>query len=63
MAQLRIGRKLWGNDWDSYDLPDKPTGMHWRTFDRWVEKWEQREERDNATMHLMLARLMKPGVL
>jgi len=40
-AMLKIVRRLKPNDPDPCnDLPEKPPGMHWRTYDRLIERYE-----------------------
>jgi hypothetical protein len=38
MAQ-KIQARL-GGDRSGFEFPDKPRGMHWRTYERWREKHE-----------------------
>jgi hypothetical protein len=43
---LKIVRRLNPDDPDPCnDLPDKPMGMHWRTYDALVERYEACNER------------------
>jgi hypothetical protein len=45
-AMLKIVRRLNPDDPDPCnDLPDKPLGMHWRTYDRLVERYEAHSDR------------------
>jgi hypothetical protein len=37
MKARKIRARL-GGDWSGFEFPDKPRGMHWRTYERWREK-------------------------
>jgi len=57
---LRFGippEEAW--DWTGSECPDKPKGMHWRTYDRLAEQWDQVYERTNAAGWRMMAGLMR----
>lgn len=58
----RIRRRLGGKDWQlSLDapLPEKPKGMHWRTYEREVEKCERYEDICNQHLALIIGRLRR----
>jgi hypothetical protein len=45
-AMLKIVRRLNPDDPDPCnDLPEKPKGMHWRTYDRLVDRYQGHEEK------------------
>jgi hypothetical protein len=46
-------------DPDEWDLPPKPRGMHWATYERWVARYDAAEELLDARLVLAAARLMK----
>jgi hypothetical protein len=46
-------------DPDEWDLPPKPKGMRWTTYERWVAKYDAAEEMLNAQLVMAAARLMK----
>jgi hypothetical protein len=46
-------------DPDEWDLPPKPKGMHWATYERWVTKFDVAEETLDAQLTRAMARLMK----
>jgi hypothetical protein len=46
-------------DPDEWDLPPKPRGMRWATYERWVAKFDAAEEMLDAQLFRAAARLMK----
>ena len=48
-----------GGDGDELEAPDKPTGMHWRTYERKVAAWVDAAERADAVLALSLAPLLR----
>jgi hypothetical protein len=42
-----------------WELPPKPKGMRWATYERWVAKYDAAEERLDAQLASAMARLMK----
>jgi hypothetical protein len=50
---------LGDEDPDEWDLPPKPKGMRWATYERWVAKYDAAEDRLNAQLVMAAARLMK----
>ena len=42
-----------------WDLPPKPRGMRWVTYERWVAKYDAAEEMLNAQLAIAAAWLMK----
>ena len=50
---------LGGEDPDEWDLPPKPKGMRWTTYEWWVAKYDAAENALDAHGVLALARLMK----
>ncbi|MBL0407278.1 hypothetical protein JKG68_25465 [Microvirga aerilata] len=46
-------------DPDDWDLPPKPKGMRWATYERWVVKYDDAEEMLDAQLAIAAARLMK----
>jgi hypothetical protein len=56
----RRARKIWmrlGGDYDADPFPDKPVGMHWRTYDRLWDDAEALDRRMDAEMITDLLRL------
>jgi hypothetical protein len=43
---------------DEWDLPPKPKGMRWATYEKWEAKYDAAEEAIDALCGLALARLM-----
>ena len=39
-AMRRVSRRLGSTDPDDYELPDKPKGMRWATYDRLVARYD-----------------------
>ena len=55
----RLRRKLGQEPNGAFDYPpDRPTGMHWYTYDRKIEQLEQLEERANAMLNVSMGRLL-----
>ena len=52
-------RLLGDEDPDEWDLPPKPKGMRWATYERWVAKYDAAEEVLNAQLITAAARLME----
>jgi hypothetical protein len=50
---------LGDKDPDEWDLPPKPKGMRWTTYERWVAKYEAAEEMLDTQLVQAAARLMK----
>ena len=46
-------------DPDEWDLPPKPKGMRWATYERWVAKYDAAEEMLDAQLAMAAARLMR----
>jgi hypothetical protein len=46
-------------DPDEWDLPPKPKGMHWATYEKWVARYAAAEEMLDAQLVQAAARLMK----
>jgi hypothetical protein len=46
-------------DPDEWDLPPKPKGMRWATYERWVAKYDAAEEMLDTQLIMAAARLMK----
>ena len=42
---------------DEWDLPPKPKGMRWRTYQRYIEKYDGYEELLDRALTLAAARL------
>jgi hypothetical protein len=49
-------------DPDEWDLPPKPKGMHWRTYDRLAEKFDHYEEILEEGVDELLAKLFEEDV-
>jgi hypothetical protein len=49
------------HEWDSPECPDKPNGMHWRTYERLADEWATVWERGNAAAWAMVLHLMGHG--
>ena len=41
------------------DIPDKPKGMHWRTYERKVARWQAAEERADEAWLASVAPVMR----
>ncbi len=46
---------------DERDLPSKPKGMRWATYEKWEARYDAAEDAIDALCGLALARLMKRG--
>ena len=44
---------------DEWDLPSKPKGMRWATYERWIAKYDAAEEMLDTQLVRAAARLMK----
>ena len=59
-TKAKVKAVLLGNeDPDEWDLPPKPKGMRWSTYERWMAKYDVAEERLDAQIVMAAARLMK----
>jgi hypothetical protein len=59
-TKAKVKAALLGDeDPDEWDLPPKPRGMHWATYERWVARYDAAEELLDARLVLAAARLMK----
>jgi hypothetical protein len=61
---MRKARKLHralGGDGEALgqDAPDKPKGMHWRTYERKVARWQAAEERADEAWLVSMAPLSR----
>jgi hypothetical protein len=54
-----LRRRLSGDPEFGADLPDKPSRMHWRTYQRFVERIVACEERLNALLWQWITALEK----
>ena len=58
--KAKVKARLIGDeDPDEWDLPPKPKGMRWATYEKWEAKYDAAEEALDAHCSLALARLMK----
>lgn len=58
-GQARIKRRLIANlDPDEWDLPPKPPRMRWRTYDRWVQRFDRYEATLDFGTAELVARLL-----
>ena|SRR5205085_441226 len=60
-GQNRIKARLLppGMDPDEWDLPPKPKGMRWRTYQRYVDRFDDLEERLDAEFLVAAARYLR----
>jgi hypothetical protein len=59
-TKAKVKARLLGDaDPDEWDLPPKPKGMRWTTYERWEAKYDQAEEALNDHSLLALAHLMR----
>ena len=59
-TKAKVKTRLLGNeDPNEWDLPPKPKGMRWATYERWVAKYDAAEEALNAQLITAAARLME----
>ncbi len=61
-TKAKVKARLIGDeDPDEWDLPPKPKGMRWKTYEKWKAKFDAAEEALDAHCGMALARLMKRG--
>ncbi len=61
-VKAKVKARLIGDeDPDEWDLPPKPKGMRWATYERWEAKFDAAEDAIEAYCGLALARLVKRG--
>lgn len=59
-TKARVKTTLLGDaDPDEWDLPPKPKGMRWATYERWVAKYDAAQEMLDAQLAMAAARLMR----
>jgi hypothetical protein len=59
-TKAKVKAALLGDeDPDEWDLPPKPQGMRWATYERWVAKYDAAEEMLDAQLAMAAARLMR----
>ncbi|MBM6580985.1 hypothetical protein ILT44_12395 [Microvirga sp. BT689] len=59
-TKAKVKAALLGDeDPDEWDLPPKPKGMRWATYERWVAKYDAAEDLLDAQLVMAAARLMK----
>jgi hypothetical protein len=59
-GQARIKARLIGDlDPDEWDLPPKPKRMRWKTYNRFVERFEHYEAKLDYACALLAAKLTK----
>jgi hypothetical protein len=59
-TKAKVKAALLGDeDPDEWDLPPKPKGMRWATYERWVAKYDAAEEMLDARLVMAATRLMK----
>ena len=59
-TKAKVKAALLGDeDPDEWDLPPKPKGMRWATYERWVAKYDAAEEMLDLQLVIAAARLMK----
>ncbi len=59
-TKAKVKARLIGDeDPDEWDLPPKPKGMRWATYEKWEAKYDAAEDAIDALCGLALARLMK----
>jgi hypothetical protein len=56
LAEIK-SRLIANLDPDEWDLPPKPKGMHWRTYNRYVERYDAYEEILTEGIPELLAKL------
>ncbi len=52
-------RLIGDEDTDEWDLPPRPKGMRWATYEKWEVKFDAAEDAIDTLCGLALARLMK----
>jgi hypothetical protein len=61
-TKAKVKARLIGDeDPDEWDLPPKPKGMRWKTYEKWEAKFDAAEDALEAHCSLALARLMDRG--
>lgn len=59
-TKAKVKAALLGDaDPDEWDLPPKPKGMRWATYERWVARYDAAEDSLDAQLIRAAARLMK----
>lgn len=59
-TKSKVKTALLGNeDPDEWDVPPKPKGMRWATYERWVARYDAAEEMLDAQLIMTAERLMK----
>jgi len=59
-TKAKVKAALLGDeDPDEWDVPPRPKGMRWATYERWVAKYDAAEDMLNAHLVMATARLMK----
>jgi hypothetical protein len=59
-TKAKVKAALLGDeDPDEWDLPPKPKGMRWATYERWMAKYDAAEEMLDAQLIMAAARLIK----
>ena len=59
-TKAKVKAALLGDaDPDEWDLPPKPKGMRWTTYERWVTRYDVAEGMLDAQLAIAAARLMK----
>ena len=59
-TKAKVKAALLGDkDPTEWDLPPKPKGMRWATYERWVARYDAAEEMLDAQLVMAAARLMK----
>jgi hypothetical protein len=59
-TKAKVKAALLGDeDPDEWDLPPKPKGMRWATYENWVARYDAAEEMLDAQLAMAAARLMK----
>jgi hypothetical protein len=59
-TKAKVKAALLGDaDPDEWDVPPKPKGMRWATYERWVAKYDAAEEALDTILTVAMARLIK----
>jgi hypothetical protein len=59
-TKAKVKARLIGDeDPDEWDLPPKPKGMRWATYEKWEAKFDAAEDAIDAHLMMAAARLMK----
>jgi hypothetical protein len=62
-TKVKVKQSVLGDaDPDEWDLPPKPKGMRWRTYQRWEAKYDAAEDALDHRLCLVVARFMKRGI-